>query len=93
MGKRVFSSSSSLSGPNGLFDATEGGCSRGCGSEIVGGIELGPLRMILADGREAEVSGLSRLANERTEEGTKVVLDRAPHEIMEEGDEGGELSW
>ena len=46
--------------------------------------------MILADGRGAEVSGLSRLANERTEEGTKVVLDRAPHEIMEEG---GELSW
>ena len=49
--------------------------------------------MILADGREAEVSGLSRLANERTEEGTEVVLDRAPHEIMEEGDEGGERSW
>ena len=46
--------------------------------------------MILADGREAEVSGLSRLANERTEEGTEVVLDRAPYEIMEEG---GELSW
>ena len=49
--------------------------------------------MILADGREAEVSGLSGLTNERTEEGIEVVLDRAPHEIMEEGDEGGELSW
>ena len=49
--------------------------------------------MILVDGREAEVSGVSGLANERTEEGTKVVLDRAPQEMMEEGDEGGGLSW
>ena len=49
--------------------------------------------MVLVDGREAEVSGVSGLANERTEEGTKVVLDRAPQEMMEEGDEGGGLSW
>nr|CAN60370.1 hypothetical protein VITISV_011180 [Vitis vinifera] len=53
------------------------------------GIELGPLRMILADGREAEVSRLSRLANEMTEEGMKDVLDRAPYEIIEEGNEVG----
>ena len=62
LGKRVLSSSSSLSGLDGLFDATEGGCNRGCGSEIARGLELGPLRMILADGREAEVSGVSGLA-------------------------------
>ena len=49
--------------------------------------------MILVDGREAEVSGVSGLANERTEEGTEVVLDRALQDIMEEGDEEGELSW
>ena len=93
MGKRVLSSSFSLSGLDEFFDATERGYNRSCGSEIAGGLELGPLRMILVDGREAEVSGVSGLANERTEEGTKVVLDRAPQEMMEEGDEGGGLSW
>ena len=93
LGKRVFFSSSSLSGPDGLFVTTDGGFSQGCSSEIGGGIELGPLRMILADGREAEVSRLSRLANEMTEEGMKDVLDRAPYEIIEEGNEVGELSW
>ncbi|RVW25096.1 hypothetical protein CK203_113756 [Vitis vinifera] len=65
LGKRVLSSSSSLSGLDGLFDATEGG---------------GGLRSV-------------GLANERTEEGTEVVLDRAPQEMMEKGDEGGGLSW
>ena len=91
--KRVFSYSSFLSGLDRLFVATDGGCSRGCSSKIVGGIELGPLRMILVDGREVEVSGLLRLANETTEEKMENVLDRAPHEIMEEGNEVGELSW
>ena len=93
LGKRDFSSSSSLSGRDGMFVATDGGCSRGYISEIVGGIELGPLRMILADGREAEVSGLSGLANEMTEEGMKDVFNSAPYEIIEEGNEVGELSW
>ena len=62
LGKRVLSSSFSLSGLDEFFDATERGYNRSCGSEIAGGLELGPLRMILADGREAEVSGVSGLA-------------------------------
>ena len=70
LGKRDFSSSSSLSGRDGMFVATDGGCSRGYISEIVGGIDLGPLRMIMADGRETKVSGLSGLANGTVEEGT-----------------------
>ena len=39
LGKRVLSSSSSISRLDGLFDATEEGCNRGCGSEIAGGLE------------------------------------------------------
>ncbi|RVW75125.1 hypothetical protein CK203_057894 [Vitis vinifera] len=54
----------------------------GCGSEIVGGIELGPLRMILADGREAEVSGLSGL-DKREDRGGDRVMPRNATEGFE----------
>ncbi|RVX06590.1 hypothetical protein CK203_029612 [Vitis vinifera] len=44
--------------------------------------------MILADGREAEVSGFSGMANEAVEEEIKDVSERAFQEVMEEGNEG-----
>ncbi|KAL6327366.1 hypothetical protein AAG906_018968 [Vitis piasezkii] len=43
--------------------------------------------MILADGREAEVSGFSGMANEAVEEEIKDVSERAFQEVMEEGNE------
>ena len=63
LGKQDFSSSSSISGRDGLVVASDGGCGRGCRLEIVEGADLGLLRMIMADGRETEVPGLSGLAN------------------------------
>ena len=93
LGKRDFSSSSSLFGRDGIFVATDGGCGRGYISEIIGGTELGPLRMIMADGRETKVSGLSGLANGTVEKGTEDVLERVPQKIMEEGYEVGEPCW
>ena len=58
LGKRNFSSSSSLSRRDGMLVATDGDCGRDCRSEIVGGVDLGPLRMIMVYGREAEVLGV-----------------------------------
>ncbi|RVW29483.1 hypothetical protein CK203_093717 [Vitis vinifera] len=48
---------------------------------------LGGMGMILADGREAEVSGFSGMANEAVEEEIKDVSERAFQEVMEEGNE------
>ena len=93
LGKRDFSSSSSFSGRDGMFVAIDGGCGRGYISKIVGGTELGPLRMIMADGRKTKVSELSGLANGTIEEGTKDVLERVPQKIMEEGYEVGDPCW
>ena len=73
-----------------MFVTTDGGCSWGYISKIVGGTELGPLRMIMADGRETKVSGL---ANGTVEEGTEDALERVPQNIMEEGYEVGEPCW
>ncbi|RVW52772.1 hypothetical protein CK203_076653 [Vitis vinifera] len=53
---------------DGVIVATTGGSEQGCGLEAVGGAKLGPLRVILADGREVEVSELSGRANGVVEE-------------------------
>ncbi|RVW44885.1 hypothetical protein CK203_109628 [Vitis vinifera] len=45
-------------------------------SEILGGADLGPLRMIMADGREMKISRLSGLANGIVKERMKDVLER-----------------
>ena len=90
LGKQDFSSSSSLSGRNGMLVATDEGCGRGCRSKIVRGANLGPLRTIMVDGREAEVPGSSGLVNATVEERTKDVLERDTQESMEEGNEVGE---
>ncbi|RVW96161.1 hypothetical protein CK203_037782 [Vitis vinifera] len=55
-------------GRDGVIVITDGGSEWGCVSEAVGVAVLGPLRVILADRREAEVSGLSGKANGAIEE-------------------------
>ena len=93
LGKWDFSSSSILSRRDGVIVATDGSRGRDCSLETVGGTDLDPLRMILADGREAEVSGFSGMANEVVEEEIKDVSERAFQEVMEEGNEAGEPCW
>ena len=46
-----------------MFVATDGGCGWGYRLEILGRAYLGPLKMIMADGREAEVPRLLGMAN------------------------------
>lgn len=46
LGKRDFSCSFTLSGRDGVIDAIDGGCGRGCSSKTIGGADLGPLRLI-----------------------------------------------
>ena len=90
LGKQDFSSSSFFSRRDGMLVATDEGCDRGCSSEIGRGANLGPLRMIMEDGREAEVPGSSGLVNATIEERTEDVLERNTQESMEEGNEVGE---
>ena len=92
LGKPDFSSSSTLSGRDGVIVATNGGCGRDCSSETVGGADLGPLRMI-SDGREAEVSGLSGLANGTIEEEMEDASERVFQEVMEDRNEASEPCW
>ena len=92
-GKRDFSSSSTSPGQDGVIIIIDGGSERGCCSEAVGGADLGPLRVILADGKEAEVFGLSRRANGVVEEVIEDVLKRVIQEVVEERDEVGEPCW
>ncbi|RVW24399.1 hypothetical protein CK203_093247 [Vitis vinifera] len=93
LGKWDFSSSTTLSGWDGVIVATDGSCSRDFSSETVGGVELGPLRMILVDGREPEVSGMSGMANGVVEKKIADVLKRVFKEVLEERNEVGEPCW
>ena len=92
LGKLDFSSSSTPSGQDGAIVTTNGGSERGCVSEAVGVAGLGPLRVILADRREAEVSGLSSKAQGAVEEMIEDVSERAIQEVVEERDEAGDPS-
>ncbi|KAL6345622.1 hypothetical protein AAG906_017353 [Vitis piasezkii] len=78
-----FSSSSTLSGRDGVIIATDGGSERG----------YGPLKVILAYMRETEVSDLPRRANEDVEEVKEVGSERAFQEVLEKRDKVGELCW
>ena len=93
LGKWDFSSSTTLSGWDGVIVATDGSCSWDFSSETVGGVELGPLRMILVDGREPEVSGMSGMANGVVEKKITDVLKRVFKEVLEERNEVGEPCW
>ncbi|KAL6328097.1 hypothetical protein AAG906_033374 [Vitis piasezkii] len=94
LGKRDFSSSSTiLSGWDGVIVATDGSCGWGCSSETIGRANLGPLRMILVDRRKAEVSGLAGMANGAIEEEIEDVSKRVFQEVMEERNATGESCW
>ena len=93
LGKRDFSPSSTPSGWDGVSIAIARDSNRGSGSEAVEGAVLGPLRVILADGREAEVFDLAGRANEAFEEAIKGVSERAFQEDVEEREEEGESCW
>ena len=82
-GERVLYSSSSRSGWDGMIVDPVGGSD-------FGGIDMDPLRMIMADGREAEVLGSSGMALGTVgKEAEKVV----GWDITEERNEGGEQCW
>ena len=94
MGKRDFSYFSTPSGQDGAIVITDEGLKRGCASETVKVAGLGLLRVILVDGKEAEVSGLSGRAHKAVEEVIKDVLKRAIQEIVEEKNEVGiPIAW
>ena len=54
---------------------------------------MGPIRVILADGREAEISDLAGRANGAFEEAIEGVSKRAFQEDVEERDKEGEPCW
>ncbi|RVW40183.1 hypothetical protein CK203_086217 [Vitis vinifera] len=62
-------------------------------SEAEGGAAMGPLRMILADGREVEVSDLAGRESGTSKEASEGVSERVSQEDEEERVEEGELCW
>lgn len=93
LGKPDFSFSTTLSEWDGVIVTTDGSCGRDCSSEIVEGAELGHLRMILADGRETEVSGMLGMANGVVEKEITDVSEKVFKEVLEKGNEMGEPCW
>ena len=92
-GKQEISLSSTPSGQDGEGVAIARVSDRGSGLEVVGGAVMGPLRMILADGREAEVLDLAGRESRTFEEASEGVSERVSQEDEEERDEEGELCW
>ncbi|RVW19017.1 hypothetical protein CK203_095026 [Vitis vinifera] len=93
LGKRETSLSSIPSGRDGEGVAIARVSDQGSGLEAVGGAVMGPLRMILADGREAEVSNLAGREFGTFEEASEGVSKRVSQEDEEERDKEGELCW
>ena len=91
LGKWEISLSSTPSGWDGEGVAIARVSDRGRGSEAVGGVVMHPLRMILADGREAEVSDLAEKESGTVEEVSEGVSERVSQEDEEKRVEEGEL--
>ena len=91
LGKREISLSSTPFGWDGKGVAIARVFDRGSGSEAVGGAVMGPLRMILADGREVKVSDLEGRESGTFEEALEGVSERVSQKDKEERDEEGEL--
>ena len=90
LGKRDISLSSTPFGRDGVSDGISRVSDRGSGSEAVGGVVLGPLRIILADGREAEVSDLAGREFRAFEEGVRGGFGKGfPRGCGGEGQRGG----
>ncbi|RVW65101.1 hypothetical protein CK203_034942 [Vitis vinifera] len=78
--------SSTPSGRDGEGVAIAKVSDRGSGSKVVGGAVMGPLRMILADGKEVEVSDLAGKESRTSEEASEGVSERvSQEERVEEG--------
>ena len=90
LGKRKISLSSTPSGRDGEGVAIAKVSDRGSGSKVVGGAVMGPLRMILADGKEVEVSDLAGKESRTSEEASEGVSERVS---QEERVEEGKLCW
>ena len=91
--KRDFSSSSTSSRRDGAIVFIDGGFEQGCVSEEVGVVGLGPLRVILANGRETEVSGYSGKVIGVVDKVREDVSERAIQEVVEEMVKAGEPCW
>ena len=93
LGKREISLFSTPSGWDGESVVMARVSDRGKVSEAEGGAAMGPLRMILADGREVEVSDLAGRESGTSKEASEGVSERVSQEDEEERVEEGELCW
>ena len=91
LGKREISLFSTPSGWDGESVVMARVSDRGKVSEAEGGAAMGPLRMILADGREVEVSDLAGRESGTSKEASEGVSERVSQEDEEERVEEGEL--
>ena len=87
LGKREMSLSSTPSGRDGESVAMAGVFNQSSCSDEVGGAIMGPLRMIWADGREAEVLEIAGREAGVFGEKSEGVTDRTIHEDMEREEE------
>ncbi|XP_034696057.1 uncharacterized protein LOC117922136 [Vitis riparia] len=93
LGKREISLSSTLSGRDGESAAMAGVFIQSSISAEIGGAVMGPLRMIWADGREAEVLEITGREAGVFGEKPKGGTDRILLEDMEEREEEEEPGW
>ena len=93
LGKREISLSSTPFGRDRKGVAIARVSDQGSGSKAVRGTVMGPLRMILADGREVKVSDLEGRESGTFEEALEGVSERVSQKDEEERDEEGELCW
>ena len=93
LGKRDISLSSTPSGRNGESVARTGVIIQSSSSVEAGGAVMGPLRMIWADGREAEVLDSAGREVGAFGEKTEGDTNRTIHEDMEEREEEEEPCW
>lgn len=93
LGKRDISLFSTPSGWDGKGVVMARNSDRGIASDDEGGVVMDPLRMILADGREAEVSEMVGREVGNTEELSVGALGRVSHEDKEERGKEGEWCW
>ena len=93
LGKRDISLFSTPSGWDGEGAVMARASDRGTVSDDEGGAVMDPLRMILADGREVEVSNLVGREPRNTEVVSVGVLERVSHEDKEKRGKEGNLCW
>ncbi|RVW15898.1 hypothetical protein CK203_073126 [Vitis vinifera] len=93
LGKREKTLSSTPSVRRGESVAMAGVINHSSSSDEVGGEVMGPLRMIWADGREAEVLEITAMEAGVFGEKSEGVTDRTIHEDMEEREKEEEPCW